>query len=122
MAKFKEITCSQEFGEVLDESCQRKIILFKHSTTCPISARAWQEVQNYIKESSDEVPVVMIKVIESRPVSSQAAEELGVTHQSPQVLLVSNKKVLWHASHQSITKNQIIKALEGDILPYNLSI
>ena len=122
MAKFKEITCSQEFGEILDESCQRKVILFKHSTTCSISARAWQEVQDYIKESSDEVQVVLIKVIESRPVCNQVTENLGVKHQSPQALLLSNRKVLWHASHQSVTRNNIKKALEGDILPFNLGI
>lgn len=122
MAEFKEITCSQEFGEILDESCQRKIILFKHSTTCFISERAWQEVQDFIQESSDEVLVVMIKVIESRPVCSQVTEDLGVKHQSPQVLLLSNRKILWHASHQSVTQNNIKKALEGEILPFNLSI
>ena len=117
MAEFKEITSSQEFGEILDESCQRKIILFKHSTTCPISGRAWQEVQDFIRESSDEVLVVMIKVLESRPVSNQVTEDLGIKHQSPQVLLLSNRKVLWHASHQSVTQNKIKKALEGEILP-----
>ena len=121
MAEFKEITCSQEFGEILDESRQRKIILFKHSTTCPISERAWQEIQDLIQDSSDEVLVVMIKVIESRPVCSQVAEDLGVKHQSPQVLLLNNKKVLWHASHQSVTQNKIKKALEGEILPFNLN-
>lgn len=120
MVEFKEITSSQEFGEILDESCQRKIILFKHSTTCPISERAWQEVQAFIKENTDDVLVVMIKVIESRPVSNQIANDLEVKHQSPQVLLLSNRKVLWHVSHQSVTRNKIIKALEGEILPFNL--
>ncbi|SPF56722.1 General stress protein [Candidatus Desulfosporosinus infrequens] len=122
MVEFKEITCSREFEEILDESCRHKIILFKHSTTCPISARAWQEVQDFIREGSAEVPVVMIKVIESRPVCNQATEDLGVKHQSPQVLLLSNKKVLWHASHQSVTKNEIKKALAGEISPFNLSV
>lgn len=122
MAEFKEITSSQELKEILEASCQRKIILFKHSTACPVSAHAWQEVQDYIQESSNEVLVVMIKVIESRPVSNQVAEEFGVKHQSPQALLINDRKVLWHASHQIITKNKIIQALKGDILPFNLSI
>lgn len=122
MAEFKEITCSQEFEEILDESCQRKIILFKHSTTCSISARAWQEVRNFIQESSDEVLVAMIKVIESRPVCSQVTENLGVKHESPQVLVLSNRKVLWHGSHQSVTQNNIKNALEGNILPFNLGV
>jgi bacillithiol system protein YtxJ len=120
MAVFKEITCSQELEQILDESCQRQIILFKHSTTCPTSSRAWREVQNFIKESSDEVLVGMIKVIESRPVSSQATEVLGLKHQSPQVLLVSDRKALWHASHQEVTQAKLMKALEGEMLPINL--
>lgn len=120
MAKFKEITSSQEFEKTLEESCQHKIILFKHSTTCPISERAWQEVQAFIRDSSDEIQVVMIKVIESRPVSNQAADELGVKHQSPQVLLISERSVSWHGSHQSVTRNNIEKALNGETLPFNL--
>ncbi len=120
MAKFKEITCSQELGEILDESCQSKIIIFKHSTSCPTSARAWREVQDFIRESSDEVLVAMVKVIESRPVSNQVTADLGVMHQSPQALLISNKKVLWHASHQAVTQENIKKALAGETLPFNM--
>lgn len=120
MAVFKEITCSQELGQILDESCQHQIIIFKHSTTCPISSRAWREVQNFIKESSDQVLVGMIKVIESRQVSNQAAEELGIRHQSPQVLLIKERQALWYASHQEVTQANLIKALAGETLPINL--
>jgi len=120
MAVFKEITCSQDLGDIMDESCQRNIILFKHSTTCPISARAWGEVQNFIQKSSGDILVAMIKVIESRPVSNQVTADLGVMHQSPQALLISNKKVLWHASHQAVTQENIKKALAGETLPFNM--
>ena len=112
MVEFKEIKNSQELGEILDESSRRKIILFKHSTTCPVSACAWREVQDFILESQDEVLVVMIKVIESRSVSNQVVEELGVMHQSPQALLLSKRQVVWHVSHQAVTREKIKKALE----------
>ena len=120
MAIFKEITCSQELGQIMDESCERQVILFKHSTTCPISSRAWREVQNFIKDSSDEVSVYMLKVIESRSVSNQVTEELGVKHQSPQVLFVRERQVLWHASHQEVTQDRLMMVLEGEKLPLNL--
>ncbi|MDP4125605.1 MAG: bacillithiol system redox-active protein YtxJ [Bacillota bacterium] len=117
MAEFREITTDQEFKEILDDSRQRKVILFKHSTACPISGRAWSEVQNFIKESSNEVLVVMIKVIESRSVSNQITAELGTKHESPQVLLLFNKKVSWHTSHQAVTQNNIKKAIAGEKEP-----
>lgn len=120
MAVFKEITCSQELGKIMDESCGRQVIIFKHSTTCPISSRAWREVQSFIKGSSDEVSVCMIKVIESRPVSSQVTEELGVKHQSPQVLCVRDRQVSWHASHQEVTQANLMKTLDGEKLPVNM--
>lgn len=120
MAEFKEITSSQEFAELLDESCQRKIIIFKHSTTCPISSAAYQEVKSFLQDSKEDVWVVMIKVIESRPVSNQVANDLNVKHQSPQVLLLSNRKAVWQASHQSVTKDNICKALKGEFMSFNV--
>ncbi|MBC2724467.1 bacillithiol system redox-active protein YtxJ [Desulfosporosinus sp.] len=119
MAEFKEINSPQDLEGILEESRLRKIIIFKHSTACPTSARAWQEVQDFIQESSDEILVVMIKVIESRSISNQLAETLGVKHQSPQVLLLSNRQILWHTSHQTVTQTNIKKALEGEISPFN---
>ncbi|EHQ89320.1 bacillithiol system redox-active protein YtxJ [Desulfosporosinus youngiae] len=116
MAEFKELYVIQDLEEILEESHRRKIIIFKHSTACPVSARAWQEVEDFIRESTDEILVAMIKVIESRPVSNQAADNLGVKHQSPQALLISKQKVLWHASHQTVTKANIEKALQGEII------
>lgn len=122
MAEFKEISSSQALSDVLDESFRRKIVIFKHSTRCPVSARAWQEVQDFISQSPNEVLVTMIKVIECRPVSNQVAEELGVRHQSPQVLLLTDRQVLWNASHQTVTQCNISKALEGELQPFNLTL
>lgn len=114
MADLKELTTSQDLEAALEESCHRKVLLLKHSTQCPISAHAWREVQNYIQQSTDDVQVAMIKVIESRPISNQAAMELGIKHESPQILLLSNKNVVWHTSHQAITQVNIIRALNDE--------
>ena len=120
MAVFKEITSTHQLEQILDESSRRQVILFKHSTTCPTSSRAWHEVQNFIKVSSAEVLLGMIKVIESRRVSNQATEELGIKHQSPQVFLISDRKVLWHGSHREVTQANLMKAIAGETLPINL--
>ena len=55
----------------------------------------------------------MVKVIESRPVSNQIAKDLEVEHQSPQAIVLSEKKVLWHASHGTITKQRIKDGLNA---------
>lgn len=119
MAEFREISSIEDFEGILNESQLRKVFIFKHSTTCPISARAWVEVQEFIQESSNEVLVVMIKVIESRSTSNFVAEKMSVKHQSPQALLISQGQTLWHASHHSVTQINLKKALEGEISPFN---
>lgn len=45
-----------------------------------------------------DVDNVLVKVIESRPVSNQIAEDLGVKHESPQVIYVKDKAKYWTAS------------------------
>lgn len=107
MAKFMELNSIPEWESVFQGSSGQKTVIFKHSTTCPISARAWREVQNFVREDASDVLVAMVKVIESRPVSNRISQELGVEHQSPQAIVLSNKQVLWQASHGAITREQI---------------
>jgi bacillithiol system protein YtxJ len=75
--------------------------VFKHSNTCPISTAAYEEVQTYLTGADE--PVGMVVVQTHRPISNSLATRLGYTHQSPQLFLVQNDKVLWQASHWSIT-------------------
>lgn len=113
MAKFQEIDSLQEWDRVFQQSSGRKTVIFKHSTTCPVSAGAWREVQDFIRNETSDVLVAMVKVIESRPVSNQIAKDLGVEHQSPQAIVVSHKKVQWQASHGAITQEHIKDGLNA---------
>lgn len=88
------------------------LLIFKHSTTCPISASAYRRVAAWAAEhGGDGVPLYLIKVIESRPVSNAVAERLGVRHESPQMLLVRGGACVWHASHGAIDGAAITRAL-----------
>lgn len=83
--------------------------IFKHSTSCPISACAHRELSLFITET--DYPLAVILVIEARPVSNHLAEMSGVIHQSPQVLLFRNGKCYKHFSHFDITTANIQAAL-----------
>ncbi|MDI3328016.1 MAG: bacillithiol system redox-active protein YtxJ [Alicyclobacillaceae bacterium] len=112
MPQWKEITTHQEWQAVLEKSCERPVLLFKHSTRCPISANAWSEFQSYLNGAPDEnTEYIMVKVIESRDVSNQIAHDLNVVHQSPQIILIRNKKAVWDASHWNITQDAIRQAI-----------
>ncbi|MFC4737580.1 bacillithiol system redox-active protein YtxJ [Bacillus daqingensis] len=86
-------------------------LIFKHSTTCPISSEAWSELQSYADIS--ELPIYYLHVQEFRSGSADIAETYSVKHESPQALLVHNQRVLWHDSHWNITKDSLQQAEAG---------
>jgi bacillithiol system protein YtxJ len=81
-------------------------ILLKHGATCPISSRARDEVAAFARAHPD-VPVYGLEVTANHDLAAQAARQLGVTHQSPQVLVLRDGKVAWHAEHYDITAGSL---------------
>ncbi len=76
--------------------------LFKHSRTCPVSQAAFDRVLAWLAAHPGE-RAGMLVVQDQRPLSNWVAQRLGRVHQSPQLFLVAGGKVLWDASHWSIT-------------------
>jgi bacillithiol system protein YtxJ len=75
--------------------------VFKHSTSCPISARAAQEVEAL----QSALPVYWVNVREQRELSSWVAETYGVRHESPQLILLEGGRVRGTWSHFEITRS-----------------
>lgn len=112
MPQLKEILTGEEFSQAWNNSTNKAVLLFKQSTTCPISAGAFMRFNTFLKSTTEDIEAYFVKVRETREVSNQIAEETGVQHQSPQILLVKNKEVLWNASHAKITEESIEAALK----------
>ncbi|GGE20020.1 hypothetical protein GCM10011571_22460 [Marinithermofilum abyssi] len=109
MAQWRELTSLQDWKEVLEQSGDRPVLVFKHSTQCPVSAKAWEESQAYTNgEPRQDVSYVWVKVIEHRDVSNQIAQDLDVRHQSPQAILIKNGQQVWNTSHWHI-KQEVLK-------------
>lgn len=95
--------------EVLVEK-NEPYVLFKHSTTCPISQGAYTEFQAYCSEERA-VPAYYLYVQDARDVSNRVAEQYSIKHESPQVLYIKDGMVVWNTSHWNIKKD----ALEENI-------
>ncbi|MFC4775889.1 bacillithiol system redox-active protein YtxJ [Paenibacillus sp. GCM10023252] len=110
-AQVREIETIEQWQQTLEGSADRPVVVFKHSTTCPVSANALREFNEYLEASPrQDADYVLVKVIESRPVSNQIAEDVAVKHESPQIILVEKNAKVWTASHWAIT-NEHIKAV-----------
>ena len=77
-------------------------LIFKHSTTCGISASAYREVQRFLADAS-EPPVFLVDVHQARALSNYIEEKTGVRHESPQVLVFKEGALRWHDSHGRVT-------------------
>jgi bacillithiol system protein YtxJ len=89
-----------------------RIVLYKHSKSCSISAFAMREIQKFSDKHPD-VVVYILEVREQRPLSQKVAAHFDIPHQSPQAIVIQKGKAIWHASHFDITAGKVAAAF-GD--------
>lgn len=107
-ANFIKLDTTEKLEQLFSKSVENPIILFKHSTTCPISAGVYQEISN----ADADIHLVIIQ--NSRDVSNAIARKTGVRHESPQAIVVKNGKVVYQASHYDVTASDVEKILKSD--------
>jgi bacillithiol system protein YtxJ len=78
-------------------------LVYKHSTTCSISATAGQEV----RAMKTELPIYWINVREQRDLSTWVAETYNVTHESPQLILVRDGAAVKTWSHFEVNRTVV---------------
>lgn len=103
-----------ELDQLLTESTNRPLLLFKHSYSCGISAEALDELVSYL--NSDRTPSIryaMVTVQTHREVSNAVAKRLGVRHETPQALMIRNGRVVWTASHFRVTAKAVGDAIRA---------
>ena len=102
--KMKELTSIDDLKELYN---QPVVVIFKHSTRCPISAAAAREVAALEEDLPKGIILTRVLVIEQRDVSLKIADDLLVKHESPQVIVLKDRKVVYSASHYEIKKEAI---------------
>ena len=65
MIEYKELHAIEEWEQAWESSIEKPVLLFKHSTTCPISARAFEQYQKYLA-SADQSLMTGRELIKSR--------------------------------------------------------
>ena len=101
------IQSKADFELLIENSFIRPQLIFKHSTRCSISRYVLSDFIAHFTFSSDELEAHYLDLLSYREISNQIAEQLEVIHQSPQILLIKNGKVVLHASHEGINKIQL---------------
>lgn len=103
----KEMTSREDADAAFDEE---SALVFKHSTHCPISANARREMESLVS-GGEPVPVYEVDVNAERELSDYVAERSGVTHESPQVILLRRGRPAWDADRFEVTAGAIREQL-----------
>ena len=82
---------------MLAASQSRPVLLFKHSSSCPVSALASRHVSAL--DAPDDPPRYMVVVQKARAVSDWLAGALDVRHETPQAVLIAAGTAVHVASH-----------------------
>lgn len=104
------LTLNSEDGldEILERSYSKVQAIFKHSTRCSISSMAKNRMDTGWIESED-VDLYYLDLLRFRPVSNKVEEILNVKHESPQIILIKNGEVIYHASH-GVIDPEVVKS------------
>ena len=105
----QQLTSAHDF-DTLNE--RPLVLVYKHSSRCPISLIAYQEVAQ-LEEHHPDIPVYLVDVLASRPVSRHVAERTGIVHHSPQLILLVRGEPVWAVSHFDVRAEVLGERLEA---------
>jgi bacillithiol system protein YtxJ len=106
------LTSSSQLTTIRERSYDIPCLIFKHSTSCNISAIAKYRLEDDWSFEANQVEPYYLDLLACRPVSQQVAEDFEVYHESPQVILLVNGECVYDASHLDITVAELEEQLD----------
>ena len=97
-----------DLGAVTETSQNGPVLVFKHSLTCPISARAQEQ---FVQVGG--APRYALAVQYAKDVSEAVAERFKTEHASPQLLVIEKGEVTHELTHSQIKREAVETFLNG---------
>jgi bacillithiol system protein YtxJ len=110
-APFHSLSNEADWAEARSRSEEQPVLLFKHSAACSVSGRADEEMRQLAED--EDVPTYKLVVQESRALSDEIANTLGVRHETPQAILLHGREPVFNTSHFDVTAEALRKAVRS---------
>lgn len=105
---WNQLDNAAKLAAIKEESNTQKVLIFKHSTRCSISTMALGRLERSWKDNEmTALKPYYLDLLNFRSISNQIAEDFGITHESPQVLVIENGQCVYHASHSDIDYKEL---------------
>lgn len=108
--EWKELTEQSQLEQLKTQSDEQPVLIFKHSTRCSISRFALKQFENDF-DLQDKIAPYFLDLLNHRDISNEIALQFNVQHQSPQLLLLKNRVVVYYTSHENIDATELKKYL-----------
>jgi bacillithiol system protein YtxJ len=115
MNNWQPILTEQDVLDIIEKSTEKPQIFFKDSVTCGISAFAKERLMNDNEILATIADFNYLDLLAHRDISAFIAKELDVIHQSPQIIVVVDKKVVFRDSHHSIDAKKIRDSINTNL-------
>lgn len=95
-----------QIDQLIHNSLKNTVVIFKHSTRCGISRAVLKNFERQTQVKS-EVKYYYLDLLNYRELSNTLASRFNIVHQSPQLLVLKDEKVIEHQSHYDILSVEI---------------
>ncbi|MCB9231854.1 MAG: bacillithiol system redox-active protein YtxJ [Bacteroidia bacterium] len=109
MSKWKALTTAGDLDHLRKESFLRPQLIFKHSTRCGISHGALDRLESSVARLGEISDLYYLDLLSFRGLSNQIAEDFGIPHASPQILIIQEGKSTLNLTHYGIQVDSILK-------------
>ncbi len=106
---FTDLLTTADAEAMLAASHEAPVWLLKHSSTCPVSAMGHLAFAGVVGGP----PRYRVVVQRSRDVSNALAERLGVTHETPQAVLIADGRPVTVLNHLQIRPGALRAAADA---------
>ena len=109
---WKILETEAQLADFLDLSYHKPIAIFKHSTRCSLSSMVKSRLERGWNINDNDIDMYYLDLLNYRNVSDKISSVFNIEHQSPQLIVLSQGKVLYHASHGEIDPGVLKKSIE----------
>ena len=103
-----DLNSMEQLDEIENTSEDKTVAILKHSTRCGVSKMVLRMFESdYDIDENEPVELYFLDLISHREISNEIANRFKVHHESPQLIVLKNREVVHHSSHQSISADKL---------------
>jgi len=101
------LTENNQLDTLIKLSNTKAVLIFKDSTRCGISRMALKNFEKQYDLNGSQIELYYLDLLNNKTLSNEIATKFQISHQSPQVIVIQNEKVIYDDSHYQISVEEI---------------